>query len=453
MIWTDKDNFFDRIKDEKKFGIFLDMGVGKTSLLLALADHKFFSGIKKILIITPKKVSLSTWQNEIKKWKNFNYMTSLVSLLDGNEKTREKKLTDINEYCIHIISSALVEWLYGKKTRKGKQIIRPRNQFTPNYDMIIVDECSQFKDPTTNRFKALKRLAEGKEIFLLSGTPFSNITSDGYGNYIKADELYYIFYLLGLYVKSLTQFRNEFCFTLPWDLFNYRMTKIIYNGLISNLAKHCIRKKLDIPIQMNEYKVYCRIDKERLKTLKNEYYVVTDGLTNINAANKAIMINKTLQLSNGFVYNNIEAKRMNEYKYQRLLELLNTIEDNVIIFYNYKEDKRFLLENLPNSRAYEKNIDQDDWNDGKIKHFILSPFSEKHGLNLQQGGHTIIWFGLVWSAESYEQANARLYRTGQEHDVNIYYLLAENGFDDYVYDTLVKKTHTIDGFISCFGET
>jgi SNF2 family DNA or RNA helicase len=442
MIWNDNDKFLETIKDENRFGIFLDMGVGKTSLLLALADYKFFNGVKRILIITPKKVSLSTWQNEIKKWKNFNYMETVVSLIEGTEEERIELLDKKGEFCIHIISSSLTEWLYGTTKKKAP------SSSSRSYDLIIVDECSQFKSPKSLRFKSLKKLSEGKSLFLLSGTPFSNIKRESY-YYTNADELYYILYLLELYDKSLTQFRNDFCFAQQWNPYRWLIHHEIYDDLIEKINSKSIRKKLSMEIEMKEQIIYCEKDEARYNKLKKDYILETENLTNITASNQATMINKALQLSNGFIYDERnQVHRVNTYKFDKLMDLLSTTNDNVIIFYNFKEDKEYLLKNIPNSKVLETKEDIARWNAGEIKTLILSPFSEKYGLNLQEGGHTIIWFGLVWSAESYSQANARLYRRGQENNVEIYYLLAENSFDKYVYDALIRKTATIDSFIS-----
>jgi SNF2 family DNA or RNA helicase len=443
MKWTDNDKFLERIKDEKRFGIFLDMGVGKTALLLALADYKFFnSNVKKILIITPKKVSLSTWQNEIKKWANFSYMSESVSLIEGTETERIKLLNQTSQFCIHIISSSLTEWLGDGLYAKG----RPR--YTPDYDMFIVDECSQFKSPKSLRYKALKKLSKDKLLFLLSGTPFSNIKQEK-NYYRNADELYYALFLLGIYDKSLTQFRNDYCFTTPWEKFAWKISSENYNVLIEQLANKSIRKKLDMEIQLLEYPVFCSLDTERMSKLKKDYYIETNGFASITASNKAVMINKTLQLSNGFIYDDTGVvSRFNTFKFEKLKELLSQIEGNCIIFYNFKEDKDFLLKHLKGAKAYEKDEDKSDWNNGQIKYLILSPFSEKYGLNLQEGGNTIIWFGLVWSAESYQQSNARLYRRGQKNNVSVYYLMARGSFDEYVYNQLVLKKEAIDDFIN-----
>ena len=138
MIWKDQDGFLEQIKDQNRFGVFLDMGVGKTALLLGLADYKFFNyNVKKVLIITPKKVSLSTWQNEIAKWENFSYMSNVVSLIEGTEEERNELLKKKGEFCIHIISSSLTEWLYGRRFRKASRTMFSPNPFTPNKSTIL----------------------------------------------------------------------------------------------------------------------------------------------------------------------------------------------------------------------------------------------------------------------------------------------------------------------------
>jgi SNF2 family DNA or RNA helicase len=381
-----------------------------------------------------------------------------LHVIDGDEKKRNKIFQEVGEHCIHIISSGLVSWLDGKREKRiskntGKQytVFKP-NELTPEYDLIIVDECSQFKNVSTDRFKALKKLIR-RGLFLLSGTPFSNVRQDedkkGYISYVNADELYYAFYLLNIYKKTLTEFREDFCYSLKWEEHNYRMTTQIYDTMIEVMHEHSITKKLNISVSKNIHKVYCESDKERHNTLVEEYYFVTKGDEEIMVANKADMINKSLQLSNGFAYDYTgDMVRLNTFKYERLLDVLSVTTDNVIIFYNFVEDREFLLRNLPNAVLYQGTEEETAWNNGEIKILILSPFSQKYGLNLQDGGHTIIWFGLVWSAESYSQANARLYRRGQNHDVDIYYLMAEGTYDDYVYDILVAKLKVIDDFVS-----
>lgn len=449
MIWEDEYGYLETIASKKKFGIFLDMGMGKTSLLLALCNRKLKEGVKKILIFAPKNVTLKTWQNEMQKWDNFNHLLDITTLIEGTPKKRYKMLEESGERFIHIISSDLAEWLTGTWVEKPKQ---PRrfvpNKLMPNYDMVIVDECSQFSSPKTARFKALKRMDPGN-LYLLSGTPFSNITEEK-GEYLKADEgLYYIMFFFGLYKKAMYHFQQEFCYKKPWDQYRYRMSKNVYNTLINHIGQYSIRKKLKLKVKKIVNTVECSFDTKRFETLKREYYIKTNKFDLVTVGNQAEMINKALQLSSGFVYDEqSKVRRLNYYRLEKLKELLMVINDKVIIFYNFVEDKKLLLKEIKGAREYKTKQDEIDWCDGKIDCFILSPFSSQFGLNLQEGGsRTIIWYGLIWSAENYSQANARLYRLGQKRDTEIYYILAKGSLDYYVFNKLVKKIKIMDNFI------
>src|SRR5690606_19671850 len=185
-----------------------------------------------------------------------------------------------------------------------------------------------------------------------------------------------------------------------------------------------------------------------LKEMIKNYQIETENFTKITAANRAVMIDKTLQLSNGFMYNaDKKAIRFNQFKFNALLEVLEKHpEENALIYYHYEEDREFILRNLPGSKRYSSRQDEEDWNAGKIKYMLVSPFSDKFGLNLQFGGRLIIWFGLIWSGESFAQAIRRLYRNGQTRDVYVYYLLAKGGFDDYVYNVAITKVETTEDF-------
>ena len=453
MIWTDQYNFLDTLRDKKRYGVFLDMGVGKTALLLALIDQKIFEGVQKILIIAPKKVSLSTWQDEINKWQNFRYLYNIVDLIDGDETERVAKLKKTGDFCVHIISSSQIGWLHGEKVRKGKTIKFVHNKHRPNYDMIIVDECSQFKDTTTQRYKSLKKISDDKYLFLLSGTPFSNITYDEDDfSYLKADELYYVMRLLGLYKQSLTSFRNDFMFVKPWEPYTYRMRDNLYELFVGTIDTISIKKVLELKVKLAHHLVYCPVDTKRLKELKRDYYLETNNLNHVTAKNRAIMINKALQLANGFVYDDKKTvHRFNNYKMTALKDLLAELErknaGNVIVLYNFKEDKDYIIQEIPEIITYTDEV-KEKWNNNKVKYLLISPLAEKYGLNLQQGGHTLIFYGLMWSAESLNQVIARLFRKGQKHDVDVYFILAQDSFDDYVYKKLSLKTEAIKEFMS-----
>lgn len=448
--WENKK--IEEIKKKDRFGVFMDMGTGKTSLLLALIDYKFFyEDVKKVLIIAPKNVTISTWQDEIKKFIDFHYLENIVTSIAGTEKKRIELLkeTKKDDFCIHIISSALVSWLDEKKIRKGRRNVFLPNTARPDYDLIIVDECSQFKDVTSARYKALEKISKGKKIFLLSGTPFMNIKrEEKYERirYKKGDEMYYVLKLLEIYPKSIYSFRNTFCFANPWEPHTWYMDEETYDFFLEQIKQKSVWEKFQTKdFDVREHVVFCPMDSDRLNVLKRDYLVKTNGLMDITAKNKAIMINKSLQLSNGFVYDHLDEQktfRFNTYKLDALKDLLKTISGNAIICYVFKEDIKLLLENIPGSKLYTGEKEKVAWNKGEIKYLILSPFSEKYGLNLQESGDAIIWFGLIWSGESYVQLNGRLIRRGRKKDVDVYYILAKNSFDKYVYDQLIAKVET-----------
>ena len=448
MVWKDRTGYFEQIKNREKLLVAFDMGVGKTAFLLGLVDHKIFvDNVRDILIITPKQVSLSTWQNEIKKWQNFRYMEQVVRLISGNENKRLEILEERTPINIDIISSNLTDWLYGYRVKSGRSTRHVKRNI--NYDLIIVDECSQFKNQRSKRFKALYKMSRERQLFLLSGMPFSNIQKDEKQREVeKADELFYVFSLFDIYTKSMTKFREEFCFIKPWS-YNYFMHLDVYEELLKKLTEYSITKKIKLKTKIKERPMDVEIDNKKMVELKNEFIVELENKTDIEAGTKAIMINKALQLGNGFLYDEFgKAHYINDYKIQKTKEIIAKYpNDNFVIFYNFKEDRARLLKTFEGD-IQEFSVDNEKlWNDGKIKILLLSPFAEKYGLNLQYGGSKIIWYSLVWSAESYEQANRRLYRTGQKKDVDVFYLVAKGGFDKYVYNKLVKKIKTKDNLL------
>lgn len=448
MIWQDRTGYFEDMKDRRKLLVAFDMGVGKTAFLLGLIDHKIFTdNIKDILIITPKQVSLSTWQNEIKKWKNFRYMEKVVRLIHGDENKRLEILKERTPINIDIISSSLTDWLYGYRVKSGRSTKHVKRNL--NYDLIIVDECSQFKNQQSKRFKALYGMSREKQLFLLSGTPFSNIQKDEKNKEVeKADELFYVFKLFDIYTKSMTKFREDFCFTKPWS-YNHFMNVDVYEELLKKLSEYSITKKINLKTKLLETSRSVEVDSKKMSELKTEFIVELGEANDIEAGTRAIMINKALQLGNGFLYDELgKAHYVNDYKIQETKRIIEeNPDDNFVIFYNFKEDRRRLLKTFSNDIKEFSVENEKLWNEGKIKILLLSPFAEKYGLNLQYGGSKIIWYSLVWSAESYEQANKRLYRTGQTKDVEVFYLVAEGGFDKYVYDKLVKKIKTKDALL------
>lgn len=253
---------------------------------------------------------------------------------------------------------------------------------------------------------------------------------------------------------SFTTFKARYLYNIYDQEHINHISIFDYKELLDIIKEHSISAQLDLSVEKREHIIKVETDNDVIETLKTDYMITTNNLKDITASNKAIMINKTLQVSNGFIYDDLgNPVRLNNHKMDRLKELLSELGDNhAIIFYNFKEDRDNILKNIEGSVLYENEQQEKEWNNGNIKYLVLSPFADKYGLNLQKGGHTIIWFGLVWSAESYSQANARVYRTGQTENVDIYYLIGQSGFDNYVLRKLLLKLNEINGFKKLFKQ-
>lgn len=451
LIWNDRYGYFDRIKDKKKMLVALDMGLGKTSLLLSLIDYKMNvkKEVKRVLIIMPKKVSLTTWQNEIKKWDNLKHLKDITRTIDGSIEKRLEDLENTNEYTIDIISSGLTEWLTGWRVPYGNQGKKKwiKNTATPKYDMVIVDECSQFKNPQSARFKALMKLRQQSQLFLLSGTPFPNLKKrihdkEGFIYYEKSDQLYYAYRLLGIFNETLTSFRENFCYVIHKYDFDYKMREEVYNALLERMADFTITDKLKMDVALKETVIHTKNDMKKLDELTSEYLLEIDGVE-ISAESEVALINKALQIGNGFIYDDYgEPIYIHNHKIDVIRKFIETTNHNLVVAYNFKEDRERLLKEFDGIAKEYTPENEVLWNEGKIRMLILSPFSEKYGLNLQFGGNHLIWYSLIWSAESFEQLNRRLYRPGQTKDVQIYYLIAEGGYDYHVFKTLILKIDT-----------
>lgn len=462
MNWSENiEGLLEIIASEPKYGVFLDTGTGKTSLMLAVIESKIMTeNLKKVLIVAPKEVTLATWQDEIAKFNDFVFMLPLLDVISSKD-TPAKRLEILKkqkeqEYSITIIASSLIVWL---KTALKKDYF---------FDLYIIDECSQFKNPTTQRFKAMDAMLKSTKTpqrYLLSGTPFPNIHKKTHAInrngkdyvYEHGEELYYVLKWLGIYIKSFYIFKQEYMFSYYWEDYASHMKERDYDDLINKISEFSISEILKMDIKKKEQLVYCPIDENVLKKMINDFYLETDDLREITAVNQANMINKTLQLSNGFMFDTEgRVVRLNKYKLEVLKDVISMLGDDkrVIIFTPFIEDRKIIKEEfkdaycLPDAKNESEKIKIiENWNEKLIRMLILSPYSTSHGLNLQHGGSTIIWFGLVWSAEKYIQGNARVYRRGQKKDVNIYLLVANKGYEpEYVYNRLQSKKTTLQEF-------
>ena len=417
--------------------LFLEMGLGKTITTLTAIDELLYDcfEIRKVLIIAPLRVANSTWPSEIKKWEHLKLLR--YSIVTGNEAERVQALNTKAE--IYIINRENVDWLVNKS---GVAI---------NFDMLVIDELSSFKSYTSKRFKSLLKIRPYfKRVVGLTGTPSSNGLMDLWAEFRILD----FGKRLGRYI---THYRNKYF--VP----DKRNGMIIYSYKPQEDAEQQIYEAInDITISMksfdhlklpelimNEVEVVLE-DKEaeRYEDFKKEM-VMTMGEEEIDAVNAASLSNKLLQLANGSIYDEDKNYHIvHDKKMEALEQLIEEANGKpVLIGYWFKADKE-RIEQRFNVREIQSAGDIEDWNKGEILVGLIHPASAGHGLNLQQGGCTLIWFGLTWSLELYQQTNARLYRQGQNQTVVIHHIITKNTIDEDVMKALKRKERTQEALMS-----
>lgn len=417
--------------------LFLEMGLGKTITTLTAIDELLYDcfEIRKVLIIAPLRVANSTWPSEIKKWEHLKLLR--YSIVTGNEAERIQALNTTAE--IYIINRENVDWLVNKS---GVDM---------NFDMLVIDELSSFKSYTSKRFKSLLKIRPYfKRVVGLTGTPSSNGLMDLWAEFRILD----FGKRLGRYI---THYRNKYFVPDKRNgmiIYSYKpqedAEQQIYEAIndITISMKSCDHLKLSELI-MNEVEVVLE-DKEveRYQDFKKEM-VMTIGEEEIDAVNAASLSNKLLQLANGSIYD--EEKNYHTVHDKKIEALEQLVEEAngkpVLIAYWFKADKE-RIEQRFNVREIQSAKDIEDWNKGEILVGLIHPASAGHGLNLQQGGCTLIWFGLTWSLELYQQTNARLYRQGQNQTVVIHHIITKNTIDEDVMKALKRKERTQEALMS-----
>lgn len=411
--------------------ILLEMGLGKSVITLT-AIHKLMLDsfeVSRTLVIAPLRVASTTWPEEIRKWEHLKHLT--YSVVTGGEKKRLQALRTPAH--IYIINRENVDWLV---TKSGVPF---------HFDMVVIDELSGFKSYQAKRSKALLKVRpKVKRVVGLTGTPSSNGLMDLWAEFRILD----LGERLGRYI---TQYRNTYF--LP----DKRNQQMIFSYKPKAGAEEKIYKKIgDITIAMKatDYlpmpdRIINKIniplsatEQKRYDTLKREMAVSVKG-KEIDAVNAASLSNKLLQMASGAVYD--DEKRMIPI-HDRKLDALEEVIDGangkpVLVAYWYKHDlerikKRFTVQEIKTKE------DIADWNERKIPVAVIHPAAAGHGLNLQSGGCTLVWFSLTWSLELYEQTNARLYRQGQKETVVIHHLLAKGTIDEDVMNALAHKNKT-----------
>lgn len=420
-----------------KCGIFLGMGLGKTlATLVAISDLMILrQEVKRVLIIAPKRVAQYTWQEEIDKWGfplKYRVLMGPAGLRQNRVKNVNKSNTDI-----YIINRENVVWLIN--------YLKVERMSWP-FDMVVIDESSSFKNHTSKRFKALKtQFAHIKRMVLLSGTP----TPRGYMN------LWSQMFLLdnGKRLEpTITAFR--------WKYFTPGKSKgfVVYDWVPKNNADKVIKHNvkdicfgLESSIRVKKpviNDVYCRMSERELTDyaiFRKELLLQTDK-GEITAANAASLSNKLLQYASGAVYTESgkEWVRVHDNKLRALKDIIDESNgQNILVFYNYIHEKERILKAFKEAEV----LDVNKWNKGKQVLALAHAASCGHGLNLQSGGHIMVWFSPTFDLELYLQANARLARTGQKEPVVIHRLLCKDTRDIEAIKALGVKDYTQKDFM------
>lgn len=415
-------------------GLFLDMGLGKTAITLtAIADLIALEEVKRVLVIAPLKTAQNTWGTEVEKWDHLSGLR--VSLILGTPKKRLSALDA--EADIYVINRENVVWLC-ELDRKW------------DFDMVVIDELSSFKNPSAKRFKALRKMMPfANRVVGLTGTPAPNGYMDLWSEIYLLDRGARLGRTVGSYRQTYFHpVRMNGHVVYEWGL-NKGAQEMIDKSLSDICMSISAEDALpDLPdsvttnmyVQMDssERKLYDRFGKDRVLP---EIDVV--GLQ------AASVRGKLLQMANGFVYDeDKKAHFIHHHKIDALRELVEAANGRpVMVFYSFVEDRLRILHEFPEAVELKGDKEYKDWNAGKIPMLVTHPASAGHGLNLQDGGNILIWYGLPDSLELYQQGNKRLHRQGQKKTVYIYHILTKDTYDEDIPVALMKKEQVQDSLL------
>ena len=430
-------------------GVFLDMGLGKTVSTLTAINYLMFDylEINSVLVIAPKRVAESVWQEEAEKWDHLKHLS--FSKIIGSAKQRISAVMD-TKADIYIISRDNVAWLcalYG-----GGKL---------PFDMVVIDELSSFKSYKSERFKALRGARPYlKRLVGLTGTPAPNGLIDLWPQIYLMDRGERL-------EKTISRYREKY--------FRPGQTNghVVYSYDLMSDSEYLIHKKIEdicISMKANDYlempertdnyiklkmpeqikKQYDDFEKNKVLDLfksEQEYLDNADKWVDkpveINAVNAAALLNKLLQFANGAVYDeNRKVFPIHDIKLEALKEIIEDANgQSVLVAWTFQFDRDRIMDYLKKykPRELKTNKDIEDWNAGKIQVMLAHPASAGHGLNIQAGGNLIVWFGQTWSLELYQQFNARLYRQGQKNHVVINHLILQGTHDEDVIRALKNK--------------
>lgn len=429
--------------------LFLSCGLGKTvSTLTAIKELIDSCIISNVLIIAPKRVAEVTWKDEIANWEHLNGLT--ISVIAGTVKERREAMG--RKADIYTIGRDNIVWL-----------VMEYGGIKLPYDMVVIDELTSFKNQASKRFKALRKVRKFiPRVVGLTGTPSPNGLIDLFAQMYLIDQGQ----RLG---KSITAYRDRFfrpdkrngdvvysyALKIPQEETEKQISDLISDITISMEAEDYLKMPDRMPIYdyvelpPKAMEAYSTFEREQIIELINSDEPLT-------AASAAALGNKLQQMAGGRVY---DADRkvidVHDEKIEKLKEIVEASNgEPVLVAYAFKHEQARILEALKEFKPRKLETAQDiaDWNAGKAPLMIAHPASIGHGINIQKGGHILVWFGMTWSLELYQQFNARLYRQGQMKPVMIHHIVAKNTIDEKIIKALEGKKQTQDGLMQSIKE-
>lgn len=406
-----------KLVTNKGFGLFLDMGLGKTIIVLkSIQNLKRIKNISRVLIIAPRRVVDFVWEQEAIKWGvNLTFMK-----LTGTPKQRVKNIK--NKADIYLITPDLIKWLHDQK------------EF---FQVIVVDEISMFRNTKSKRFRILMKIRKKAEyVWGLTGTPTPN----------GIDKIWGIIKLLDN-GNRLGKYKNEFThkYLIPeavlpnHQIVSWKLRYGAFDEIVDRIKDICISMKN--PLELPEFQTIIlhtelstKVQKEYKRFVKDQVIFYKNG--DLVASNPAVLVNKLQQFANGHTLldtGQIEVHHKN--KFEVLDEVIRETSKPILIWYNYKADEYFIRKFFG---AEELNVEK--WNRGEQSLALAHPQSAGHGLNLQFGGSVMLWFSPIWNLELYQQAIKRLYRHGQKEKVINYIISVKNTIDERILAALEKKS-------------
>ena len=420
--------------------VFLEMGLGKSVITLTAMKKLFESDtVCKVLVIAPLRVARDTWPQEIKKWDHLKGMKYAVAV--GTET--ERKAAILRNEPVTIINRENVDWLINK------------SGLPFDFDMVVIDELSSFKSYGAKRFKALLKVRPFiKRIVGLTGTPSSNGLMDLWAEFRILD----FGKRLGRYITRYRLSYFEPDKRNAQMVFSYKPLPGAEDAIYDKISDITISMKsvdyLDMPeCVINEVPVYMSPSEQSVYDDFREDMVIKLKNEEIDAANAAVLSGKLLQMANGAVYDEMgTAHLIHDRKLDMLEDLIEGANGKpVLVAYWFKHDLVRIEQRLKTLKIPYAKLDTTDsierWNKGEVPVMLCHPASSGHGLNLQAGGSTLIWFGLTWSLELYQQTNARLWRQGQKETVVIHHIICGGTIDEDVMDALKRKEKTQSALI------